>query len=540
MGHGPRGDGGTSRTVRLAAVVVLLAVGMVVISITTLRPAVTSPSTKFTADADTQQSLAIALPEGSGDLTERPTVQKGRSRPSSSEASAPEAVPDKYLIVGNTFGRHSNQMVVITAAMALARATRRVLVLPDLAYGGGNGGGGSVVTPVGTVYRLTPDTTVELGDGHVAWCVHGSACTVTATAFAAMAAQSFTSLEGNVGVECVGMRGVSLTPRPPRGSPSLKCIREPTPENTTLFVKHKKRLDEVMAVMRRLHAARVVYIPLVMYVASALEPVTSHSWRLFSPPLSIAAVVAAIVHNGSHPAPGKPYAAVHLRSLEGSCASRVKQYITDDMDFGRRPQRTDAVAVLDVDDSRAGPQLRTTSEVEAATELRRQCAMSPAYLEGYLRAAAGSATVDGKEGDSAGDAWCFLADDGQQPDTVTALKRALKHSKVVRVPQLCCDVSDRLAVVRAPSGILEVDSNLPTRYRTALGVDRAGNADAGSFYVKAPAREALGAAMMQVDFWTMAAADVFVGNQLSTLSVNVCRRRRAMGLPCQNFVFSSA
>jgi hypothetical protein len=237
------------------------------------------------------------------------------------------------------------------------------------------------------------------------------------------------------------------------------------------------------------------------------------------------------------PTLGKPYAAVHLRSLEGSCASRVKQYITDDMDFGRRPQRT-GVAVPD--DPRAGPQLRTTSEAEAANELRRQCAMSPAYLEGYLRAAAGSATVDLKDGDSAGDAWCFLADDGQQPDTVTALKRALKHSKVVRVPQLCCDVSERLAAVRAPSGILvEVDSSLPTRYRTALGVDRAGNADAGSFYVKAPARESLGAAMMQVDFWTMAAADVFVGNQLSTLSVNVCRRRRAMGLPCQNFVFSS-
>ena len=41
---------------------------------------------------------------------------------------------------------------------------------------------------------------------------------------------------------------------------------------------------------------------------------------------------------------------------------------------------------------------------------------------------------------------------------------------------------------------------------------------------------------LQLDFWMLVAADVFVANQISTLSVNVCRRRLAGGRPCDNFV----
>eukprot|EP00755_Sulcionema_specki_P038519 Sspe_Gene.111053::Locus_92250_Transcript_1_3_Confidence_0.500_Length_954::g.111053::m.111053 len=45
-----------------------------------------------------------------------------------------------------------------------------------------------------------------------------------------------------------------------------------------------------------------------------------------------------------------------------------------------------------------------------------------------------------------------------------------------------------------------------------------------------------GVEAMLIDFWLLVGAEVFVGNQMSTLSVNVCRVRTGYGKHCDNFL----
>ena len=468
--------------------------------------------------------------------------QEGRVRGSTRDAR-------KYLVIGNSFGRHSNQMVVVAAGIALARRTGRVLVLPDLAYGGGKGGGGSTLVPVGSVYRLTPDTVED--DGGVL-CVDGGGCVTSATGF-----RDAIGGAKAMAVACVGMRGVSGAPKGPRGAPRLDCDSPASEGNATSFVRRKKQLGEVLRVMSNLKAAAVVYVPLVMYVGSALEPASSKAWRLFAPAPAIANAVHAIAARRREKG---PYTAVHLRSLEGSCASRVRQYVADDMCFVSKATydgggggcdpgrlRRDERADDEAGGSKSGPRIAVATKAEASAAIQKQCAMEPGYIRGFM-----------PPGDGA---WCFLADDGQQPKVIEGLKNALGDAGVIRGAEVVkgdanvasavkqvharprdssirgdADAPDALPAAASASGPMSAALGVAAPATAKAIVNTAAFGVPGTFFADAGAKDAVPAALMQVDFWAMAAADVFVGNQLSTLSVNVCRRRRAVGLPCDNFV----
>ena len=61
--------------------------------------------------------------------------------------------------------------------------------------------------------------------------------------------------------------------------------------------------------------------------------------------------------------------------------------------------------------------------------------------------------------------------------------------------------------------------------------------DGAAFY----ASEAFGSEEgMVVEFWLCVGAGVFVGNAMSTVSMNVCAVRRAMDKPCANMDYMMA
>jgi hypothetical protein len=143
----------------------------------------------------------------------------------------------------------------------------------------------------------------------------------------------------------------------------------------------------------------------------------------------------------------------------------------------------------------------------------------------------------------------LIADDGQQARRVLDLVQALPSAarivdqvgKAVRQSEL----QQYLEILRKgpPStlppvkGVERDDDASGIRERFVAVIDNNGDTiprapyDLSSKFHLAP-----GALLLQLDFWTLSTATVFIGNQVSTLSMNVCRYRRANGLACDNFV----
>jgi hypothetical protein len=427
--------------------------------------------------------------QASKPLSEEATPQEmietgGHEVPTSADRHVTHAgkpVEHRYLMVGNSFGRHSNQLVSITAAMAVAQATGRVLVLPDLAFGG-RGGGGSVTTTPDSVYRLTPDTV----QGQAVMCVDKGGCAIRSVDFAKLMQK-----HSIIDVGCITMRGVSQMPKSPKGVQPLKC-------GESAFVKFKKNYATFKKGLDQLSGHQVIFVPLAIYAANALEPHTSFAWRLFSPPPEIQHHLDSLrpaqksVDCTVGPAVTRHVTiGVHLRNLEGSCSSRVGQYWSDTHNGAAAGKATLANLTL-------------------------QCDMAPEYIRGFVP----------RDEDKKYCLSLYLADDGQRNGWGAAVQRAVLGSQ------------QAWSLNRIANG----QDDTATYAKALINRDLEAVRQAvkpSAFFVQGPISEVKGLTSMLVDFWTLVQADIFVGNQMSTLSVNVCRRRVAMGKPCDNFVWNS-
>lgn len=441
-----------------------------------------------------------------------------------------------YLLVGNTFGRHSNQMVSLTTAMAFAKRLGRIAVLPPLMFGG-KGGGGSKTIQVNELFQLSPPV-----NGSVR-CVPSGACAILEVDFVrelqTAEARNGSSAGGparRLPAGCMSMRGVPTVPRHPNGA-VVEC-------NRTVFVKFKKRYSDVLGAAKALDAHTYIMAPLVMYLAEALGDDTLNAWQLFNPPAEVQATVDALrfaagrALTSSTSRAATPFVAVHLRSLEGSCRDRAGAYVKEEL-FGPHG----AARAWGTHGARASDAKEATMLIQA------QCDMTGSYIGRFRAELAASAKRRAVPGTGTPIAWCFLADDGQQPALVKSLTSTmplLRSGDVV-------DASDGHVARLAAFGVGQdataassawqaaktfVTQLLKQRTTQQLLANPFSNQTVvpSRFFRTAHAKLAESTYWMLVDFWMLVEADVFVGNQLSTLSVNACRKRLSMGRTCDNFV----
>jgi hypothetical protein len=297
--------------------------------------------------------------------------------------------------------------------------------------------------------------------------------------------------DGAIAVDaaCITMRGIKQHPQLPRGF-TFKCVDEP-------FIKFKKNLTLFFETVGH-STARLLTIPLAIYYAQALpEEVVRCPWRLIAPHPAIATAVAMLTTAspaGSAGNTASPPATigVHLRALEGSCHSRQQQYNSHD---------------------------------NKAQGLEQQCTMTHAYV---LHVAASALSlryphlVNSNSGQlvAGANVVSVVADDGQQPDRAAALAKALPHGVRTQQAINSSPLRQYLDQLRQGADVA----------KTSQGVQAPYNLAHHQFHTVPAAIPIL------LDFWTLANVTVFVGNQVSTLSMNVCRYRRAVGLLCDNFV----
>lgn len=392
--------------------------------------------------------------------------------------------PRHFLYFGNHWGRHFNQMTSLTAALVLSRLLNRTLIIPPL------------LLEQKRRHRLT-----DLYDVHALLQTGDDSGNPFCVLFEDEFAQLESKRMGNnpvVAAACVTMRGIKPHPQLPTGF-QLKCEGDP------LFIKFKKQLPLFLEIAGGAAQARFLTLPLVIYYAQALpEGLVRCPWKLIRPHPVVERAAKLLASSGTTYPSGEAQettrlsVGVHLRSLEGSCESRQQQYNKADSEQ---------------------PEGRNLAIVE-------QCRMSPTYLHGFaaraLQRRSGATTT-------AADVTFVIADDGQQPDRVRKLMSQLA------TPQLGSTAGRATAVriedVWASKG--GTDDVAPTLklLRSLILTKSVRNGDATDTFAASDAFFRL-----QVDYWTLVGADVFVGNQVSTVSMNVCRCRRAQGRLCDNFV----
>eukprot|EP01062_Namystynia_karyoxenos_P024345 TRINITY_DN19478_c0_g1_i1.p2 TRINITY_DN19478_c0_g1~~TRINITY_DN19478_c0_g1_i1.p2 ORF type:complete len:446 (+),score=161.17 TRINITY_DN19478_c0_g1_i1:99-1436(+) len=328
---------------------------------------------------------------------ERTPAAAGTQSPPLPEEPPPGGCPQYYLYYGNMpRSRHSNHLASFVAALALARMLNRTLVVPPFTQDNRE-------WALADLYDTAPLQAAGF-------------CMERESEWTAREKRAKGASDG-IAAGCIAMRGIATLPR--SAQRSLRCRQ-------TAMVERKKELAVNLRAIRSLSRARVLTVPLTVYLSELLD--AGCVWGLLRPAAHLRQAVASFARS----LPSK-YSAVHLRGLERSCADRAKKFSPDPV---------------------------TRREVE------RQCAMDASYVLPLLRGSGGGEKF-------------FLADDGQRPQVSAEL-------------------------------------------RAAGGVSYSG-----------PLR-GLEAAL--VDFWLLAGAELFIGNQMSTLSVNVCRVRTGQGRPCNNFV----
>eukprot|EP00658_Telonema_sp_P-2_P031622 TRINITY_DN23620_c0_g1_i2.p1 TRINITY_DN23620_c0_g1~~TRINITY_DN23620_c0_g1_i2.p1 ORF type:complete len:215 (+),score=13.33 TRINITY_DN23620_c0_g1_i2:318-962(+) len=143
--------------------------------------------------------------------------------------------------------------------------------------------------------------------------------------------------------------------------------------------------------------------------------------------------------------------------------------------------------------------------------------------------------------------YIFLADDGQQPQYVNKLARLFPKSR--RMGELLQNPKSEfqklvMAITKSTSDGFPVSNatvvRSPLSDRVHTDITAAPNAalipvENPATVVRNRFRIAASTFLTQLDFWLLARCDVFVGNQLSTLSLNVCRQRLSVGKKCDNF-----
>ena len=210
----------------------------------------------------------------------------------------------------------------------------------------------------------------------------------------------------NLTAGCMIMKGTKTDER--------KCT-------TTANVRSKLAWNDVNGAAYQLQAMSVINIPISIYLNEMID--TDCIWAYMYPVPSIQMVVNDLVNVY------KPFAAIHLRSLETSCEDRVK---------------------------------KKRFSKNAENQVMSQCTMPNSYISNLLS--------------KSGLSKLYLADDKQRP-----------------------------AVTRSISSTFNVAT-----YSNINAV--------------------------HIDFWMLVESDYFIGNQMSTLSMNACLARRGRGKECNNFI----
>jgi hypothetical protein len=401
----------------------------------------------------------------------------------------------QFLYFGNHWGRHFNQMTSLIAALVLSKMLHRTLVVPPFVF---------------------ENKRVHLYDLYDARGLFTNLNEEGGSPFCILTEDEFNRLERQrvgmsrdstaviaVEASCISMRGIKQHPQLPRGF-MFQCVESP-------FIKFKKNLKLFFDVVGH-SSARMLTIPLAIYYAHALpERVVHCPWRLLAPHPAVAKAVQLLYTDASpsHEAGSVPMRGgggglatigVHLRSLEGSCHARQQQY----------------------------------KSREEAQGLEQQCTMKADYVLGVARAAfardpvrkAALLSDDGQHIRRGANVHCIIADDGQQPVRAEALAKELPNAvrtQNVVAGSITTPVKAYVDSLRqGPPSISETQQDPP--------------GEEPPYDVRSRFHIVPGALPLLLDFWALANATVFVGNQVSTLSVNVCRYRRAVGATCDNFV----
>jgi hypothetical protein len=366
---------------------------------------------------------------------------------------------DRFFFFGNNWGRHFNHVTSVVAALVLAQAANRTLVMPVFNVG-------ARAFTMADLYNVTSLFDVR----------SSPYCVLAEHEFFALEESRWRIRQGGavaggvtVAAACISMRGIKMHPQRPQAF-RIVCDNE-------VFIKYKKNLTLFYDTVVRNQAspaytARFLTVPLVIYYAEALsKELTACPWQFIQPHGVVRQAVAVFQSLGDT-------VGVHMRSLEGSCADRVASFA--------REQRI---------------------------QLERQCHLTVAYLKEI--ASSGGLKLES--------ATVIVADDGQNVGAVRGLLKLVPRG--VR-PQDLLDAS-------APVS--------PFRYRQFFSELRRGALEGYGFQFPFTMNSRQYASVesflvVQVDFWLLALSSVFVGNQMSTLSQNVCRWRTANGKRCDNFV----
>lgn len=240
--------------------------------------------------------LTAAPLHSAGDVTKRIAPETtmhlmnwGVNRPAPMSDSSGKC-PGRYLWVGNTFGRHFNQLSNLLIGLALARHFGRTLVVPDFVEQGG--------------VRIGPESYYNLTRISEAVC------------FVREADVSLDVATGNTG--CVTMRGIAAVPRHPTGY-KVVC-------DTNVFVKFKKNASLVLKAIHELQVSALVVVPLVLYLQDHFLQELVCLWKQLQPSGEVASIVSTA---RSELSLSSVYLGVHLRSLEGSCRDRVRSLVKD-------------------------------------------------------------------------------------------------------------------------------------------------------------------------------------------------------------------
>eukprot|EP00742_Colponemidia_sp_Colp-10_P017805 GILJ01020513.1.p1 GENE.GILJ01020513.1~~GILJ01020513.1.p1 ORF type:complete len:416 (-),score=40.67 GILJ01020513.1:5-1150(-) len=375
------------------------------------------------------------------------------------------------------------------------------------------------------------------------------------------------------------MRGIKTFPRHPKGF-HFECKRE-------VFVKYKKDLDLFMRVANSdtdldkdapspsqsytPRNARVLTVPLMIYYT---PKVTLSSilcvWRLLQPHPVVADVINVfrsefVDKSGSDTfeGPKRLVIGAHMRSLEGSCDSRIDELeqhaLKQAKEMGKERSASEEAPDDQVIDDSA---MRSKRRVA----LKAQCLMESSYILSIHQGRPSDGITTPVEEMSSKSIVVFVADDNQRPDKAAALVSQLSSSTVGKSEVLAYRLRDVFSTATSPSSsmvkllkavlanhwvihntsfeimrnlghpppssVLSLDSLLDTKEcdETHRRNAKERQIIRNRFHVF---NELL---FMQLDFWALAGADIFVGNQLSTLSLNVCRLRLSAGLACDNFV----
>ena len=499
-----------------------------------------------------------ASDEGGFTLSNRPeaTVVDAAASSSSFQPAA------RYLFSGNTLGRHFNQLTTIVASIAFAARHRRTAIVPPFLMEsksgaeGRRGGGGSAAVPFDRLYALNADCLSQ--SGFDVMLEHEFVAGVLQHRLAKEKGKTRSTNDGGEGegsnadvqVGCLTMKGTRELPRQPLGGVRLTC-------KDRRSVASKKVLADVDRAARALDREAYLHVPLLMYLTDALAANVSRIWgcidrhpfveallRLSADGRNREGLVAKgpnggdeANHNTSANADPRKKAipllrcdvGIHLRNMEGSCLDRSK-------------------AILRVD---------APDREMHWKRLRDHCDITPDYVQSVVGLASSTSSRvrrGNREGDlpptTTRSTWC-VAHDGQDLRRVSLFEkyqRSLSAETPPAAAQVTVVILERLwtglksSILRAPSA-----SSSWATVVTAAGGRAALDpstvwSDAPSFLLPTfDVGVVSGVLFMQLDFWTLVdASGAFVGTQVSTVSMCVCRKRWSLSRDCSTFITDAA